>query len=125
MQTLKTRPTASLDLHLTQRPFCPFSPDITEEDLYAHFEAVGSVECVQKPSQNYAYVSFKDNASIKAAMELKKSLKGIEPYIVEVKRKISMFLEQKKAVAYASIRDKCDKLDLVYDPDAEHETTCK
>uniref|UniRef100_A0A182JVU8 RRM domain-containing protein n=1 Tax=Anopheles christyi TaxID=43041 RepID=A0A182JVU8_9DIPT len=96
---------------------------IIEEDLYTHFEAVGDVECVQKPSQNYAYISFKDNASIKAAMEMKQTLKGIQPYIVEVRRKISMFLEHKKPVAYASLRDKCDRLDLVYDPAAEHETT--
>ncbi|XP_035896451.1 uncharacterized protein LOC118505162 [Anopheles stephensi] len=96
---------------------------ITEEDLYNHFHSVGTIECVQKPSHNYAYISFTDNAAIKRALELKKSLKGIEPYIVEVKRKISMFLEQKKPVAYTQIKEKCDKLDLVYDPAAENETT--
>uniref|UniRef100_A0A182T091 RRM domain-containing protein n=1 Tax=Anopheles maculatus TaxID=74869 RepID=A0A182T091_9DIPT len=96
---------------------------ITEEDLYNHFSSVGTIECVQKPSHNYAYICFTDNASIKRALELKKSLKGIEPYIVEVKRKISMFLEPKKPVACTQIKDKCDKLDLVYNPAAENETT--
>uniref|UniRef100_A0A182VZE6 RRM domain-containing protein n=1 Tax=Anopheles minimus TaxID=112268 RepID=A0A182VZE6_9DIPT len=96
---------------------------ITEEDLYNHFEDVGTIECVQKPSHNYAYVSFKDNSSIRRALEMKKTLKGIEPYIVEVKRKISMFLEHKKPVAYTQLREKCVMLDLVYDPAAENETT--
>ncbi|XP_050072208.1 uncharacterized protein LOC126560090 [Anopheles maculipalpis] len=96
---------------------------ITEEDLYNHFSSVGTIECVQKPSHNYAYISFADNASIRRALELKKSLKGIEPYIVEVKRRISMFLEAKKPVAYTHIKEKCEKLNLVYDPAAENETT--
>ncbi|XP_049301074.1 uncharacterized protein LOC125774833 isoform X2 [Anopheles funestus] len=96
---------------------------ITEEDLYNYFEDVGTIECVQKPSHNYAYVSFSDNASIRRALEMKKTLKGIEPYVVEVKRRISMFLEHKKPVAYVQMKDKCDKLELVYDPAAENETT--
>uniref|UniRef100_A0A182M228 RRM domain-containing protein n=1 Tax=Anopheles culicifacies TaxID=139723 RepID=A0A182M228_9DIPT len=96
---------------------------ITEEDLYSYFEDIGTIECVQKPSHNYAYVSFKDNGSIKRALEMKKTLKGIEPYIVEVRRRISMFLEHKKPVAYTQLKEKCDRLDLVYDPAAENETT--
>ncbi|XP_052888623.1 uncharacterized protein LOC128297100 [Anopheles moucheti] len=96
---------------------------ITEEDLYNYFDDAGTIECVQKPSHNYAYVAFKDNASIRRAMEMKKTLKGIEPYVVDVRRRISMFLEQKKPVAYVQMKEKCDKLNLVYDPAAEHETT--
>uniref|UniRef100_A0A182NS18 RRM domain-containing protein n=1 Tax=Anopheles dirus TaxID=7168 RepID=A0A182NS18_9DIPT len=96
---------------------------ISEEDLYKHFSTIGPVECVQKPAHNYAYVSFRDNSSIRRAFEMKQSVKGIEPYIVAVRRKISMFLEPRKPMAYASLKEKCKKLDLVYNPAAENEAT--
>uniref|UniRef100_A0A182Q5H6 RRM domain-containing protein n=1 Tax=Anopheles farauti TaxID=69004 RepID=A0A182Q5H6_9DIPT len=96
---------------------------ISEEDLYKHFSTIGAVECVQKPAHNYAYVSFMDNSSVRSAFEMKKSLKGIEPYIVAVRRKISMFLEHRKPMPYASLKEKCDKLELIYNPAAENENT--
>ncbi|XP_053669844.1 uncharacterized protein LOC128720208 [Anopheles nili] len=96
---------------------------ITEEDLYTYFHSIGPVVAVQKPMHNYAYVLFEDNASLKHAFAMKDLLKGIKPYIVAVQRKIGMFLEHRIPIPYASIRAKCDKLDMIYDPASENETT--
>ncbi|KFB37189.1 AGAP001640-PA-like protein [Anopheles sinensis] len=97
---------------------------VTEEDIYTYFEKFGPLECVQKPSHTYAYVSFVSNDSVKYAMKTQyRPLKGVEAYVVAVKRRISMFLEKRTPMVFASLVEKSDGLELFYDPAAENETT--
>uniref|UniRef100_A0A182IJM1 RRM domain-containing protein n=1 Tax=Anopheles atroparvus TaxID=41427 RepID=A0A182IJM1_ANOAO len=98
--------------------------NVNEEDIYSYFEKFGPLECVQKPAHTYAYVSFESNDSLKYAFKTKyRPLKGVEAYVVAVKRRISMFLESRKPMPYASLVEKSDGLELFYDPASETETT--
>ncbi|XP_058467281.1 uncharacterized protein LOC131440216 [Malaya genurostris] len=96
---------------------------ITEEDVYDHFKNIGTIECVQKPANNYAYISFERSESAQRALRMKdRSLKGVDIEMDTIKRTICMLLEKPKGLLFSSIQDKCDALGLKYEPAAEEET---
>ncbi|XP_050085364.1 uncharacterized protein LOC126571126 [Anopheles aquasalis] len=96
---------------------------ITEEEICSFFRDFASVRMVQKPSHSYAYVDFKSRENVNYALTMTRTMRNLEMYVVPVKRNISVFLEQLRPVPYASLREKCASLGIVYNPAAENETT--
>ncbi|XP_055547498.1 uncharacterized protein LOC129731336 isoform X2 [Wyeomyia smithii] len=93
---------------------------ITEEDIYEHFRNIGTIECVQKPANNYAYISFERSEMAQRALRMKdRNLKGVEVEICTIKRTICMLLEKPKKMQFTSIASKCEALGLRYEPQAE------
>ncbi|KAL9694272.1 hypothetical protein quinque_013557 [Culex quinquefasciatus] len=96
---------------------------ITEEDIYEHFKHIGTIECVQKPANNYGYVSFDRCESTQRALILKnRNLKGVDIEIQQVRRNICILLEKPTGPQFGSIREKCEELGLRYEPESESET---